>query len=229
MSATPDSTLADPEQRIADLQRQLAERTAERDEALAREAATAEILAVINSSPGDLTPVFEAILEKATRICEAMFAVLLTWDGERLHRVAFRGLPTELVEALREPMKPVPGTIADRIVRGEKVIATADLREAEYTLGGPGAQAFLRHGARSCVHVALHKEERLLGSITVYREEVLPFTDKQIALLQSFAAQAVIAMENARLLTETREALEQQTATAEVLQVINSSPGDLAP
>jgi GAF domain-containing protein len=139
-------------------------------------------------------------------------------------------VPAELVEALRQPKTPVPGTIAERLVRGERVIATADLREAEYTLSGPGAQAFLRHGgASSCVHVALHKEEKLLGSITVYREEVRPFSDKQIALLQNFAAQAVIAMENARLLTETREALEQQTATAEVLQVINSSPGALTP
>jgi GAF domain-containing protein len=188
MSPTPDSTLADPAQIIADLQCKLDERTAERDGALDREAATAEVLQVINSSPGDLAPVFDAILERATRICEAVFGVLLTWDGERLHRVAFRGVPTELVEALRKPMTPVPGTIADRLVRGEKVIATADLREAEYTLSGPGAQAFLRHGARSCIHVALHKEERLLGSITVYREEVRPFSDKQIALLQSFAA-----------------------------------------
>jgi hypothetical protein len=88
-------------------------------EALEQQTATAEVLQVINSSPGNLTPVFDAILEKATRICGAMFGVLLTWDGERLHRVAFRGLPPELVEALREPMTPVPGTIADRIVRGE--------------------------------------------------------------------------------------------------------------
>jgi two-component system, NtrC family, sensor kinase len=154
--------------------------------------------------------------------------VLLAWDGERFHWAAFHGVPAELVEALQQPVTPVSGNIADRIVRGERVISTPDLEEAEYR-GGPFAQAFLRHGARSCVHVALHKEERLFGFITVYREEVRPFSDKQIALLESFADQAVIAMENARLLTETREALEQQTATAEVLQVINSSPGDLKP
>jgi len=212
-------------------------------EALDQQTATAEVLQVINSSPGDLAPVFDAMLEKATRICEAAFGVLLTWDGERLHRVAFRGVPAELIEALQQPMTPVPGTIADRLVRGERVIATADLREAEYTLSGPGAQAFLRHGARSCVHVALHKEEKLLGSITVYREEVRPFSDKQIALLQNFAAQAIIAMENARLLGELRERteelaarnsaygerIEHQAATIDVLKAMSGSPGDPQP
>src|SRR5262252_8828433 len=228
MSATPDSTLVNPEQLIADLQRQLAECRAERDEALEQQTATAEVLQVINSSPGDLVPVFDAILEKATRVCEAVFGALQTWDGERFHWGAFRGVPAELVEALQQPVTPVPGNIADRIVRGEMVISTPDLREEEYR-GVPVAQAFLRHGARSCVTVALRKEERLLGLITIYREEVRPFSDKQIALLQNFADQAVIAMENARLLTETREALDQQTATAEILGIINSSPGDLAP
>jgi GAF domain-containing protein len=233
MSATPDSTLADSEQLIADLRRrlaereaELAEREAELAEALQRETATAEVLQVINNSPGDLAPVFDAILEKATRVCEAVFGVLQTWDGERFHWVAFRGVPAELVEALQQPVTPVPETIGDRIVRGEMVISTPDLREAEFR-GFPVAQAFLRYGARSCVYVTLHKEERLLGVITIYSEEVRPFTEKQIALLQNFAAQAVIAIENARLITETREALEQQTATAEVLQVINNSPGDL--
>ena len=115
-------------------------------------------------------------------------------------------------------MTPAPGNIADRIVRGERVISTPDLREAEYR-GVPVAQLFLHHSARSCLFVALRKEERLLGVILVYREEVRPFTDKQVALLENFAAQAVIAMENARLLIETREALDQQTATAEVLQL----------
>jgi GAF domain-containing protein len=237
MSTTPDSTVANPDQRIADLERQLAEREAEfaeckaeRDAARDQQVATAEVLQVINSSPSDLVPVFDAILEKATRVCEAVFGTLSIWDGERFHWVAFRGLPTELVKALQQPLPPVGDRrpVADRIVRGEMVISAPDLREAEYR-GVPVAQAFLRHGARSCVTVALRKEERLLGLITIYREEVRPFSDKQIALLQNFAAQAVIAMENARLLTETRETLEQQTATAEVLQIINSSPADLAP
>ena len=224
----PDDQQVDPRETIEALRRELDARTAERDEALAERTAIAEVLQVINASPGDLVPVFDAILEKATRVCEAVFGVLLTWDGERFHWVAFHGVAAELVDALQQPVTPVPGNIADRIVRGERAISTPDLQEAEYR-GGPFAQAFLRHGARSCVHVALHKEERLFGFITVYREEVRPFADKQVTLLQNFADQAVIAMENARLLTETREALEQQTATAEVLQVINSSPGNLTP
>ena len=169
------------------------------------------------------------MLERATRVCEAAFGVLLTWDGERFHRVAFHGVPTEIIDLLREPMTPVPGSVSDRLVRGENVVSTADLREWENTLRGPGVPALLRHGARSVVQVALHKEGRLLGAITVYRLEVRPFSDKHIALLQNFADQAVIAMENARLLTETREALEQQTATAEILRVISGSPTDVQP
>jgi len=198
-------------------------------EALEEQTATAEVLQVINSSPGELTPVFEAILEKALRLCEAAFGLLIIWDGKQFHRVAFRGVPDELIAAMRQPLKPVPGGFADRLVRGEKIIAVPDLFDAGDEPIGPGAQLLVRFGARSYIGIALRKDEALLGGIVIYRREVRPFSEKQIALLQNFAAQAVIAMENARLLTETREALEQQTATAEVLQVINSSPGDLAP
>jgi hypothetical protein len=125
-------------------------------EALEQQTATAEVLGVINSSPGDLAPVFDAILEKATRVCEAVFGTLSIWDGERFHWVAFRGLPTELVEALQQQQLTPVGDrrpVADRIVRGEMVISMPDLREAEHR-GVPVAQAFLRHGARSCVRLS---------------------------------------------------------------------------
>jgi GAF domain-containing protein len=169
------------------------------------------------------------MLEKALRLCEAAFGLLITWDGEQFHRVAFRGVPPELIEAMRQPLKPVPGGFADRLVRGERVIAVPDLLDATEQPIGPGAQLLVRFGARSYLGVALRKDDALLGAIVIYRREVRPFSDEQIALLQNFAAQAVIAIENARLLTETREALERQTATAEILRVISSSPTDVQP
>jgi hypothetical protein len=140
MSATPDSTLTNPEQRTADLERQLAEcraqltqRTAERDEALAQQTATAEVLQVINSSPGDLAPVFDAILEKATRLCEAPFGVLRTWDGERFHVIAAQGDP-KLTEWARGygPFAPAdPSSPAGRMVSVEEVVRFADAPEEE--------------------------------------------------------------------------------------------------
>jgi GAF domain-containing protein len=198
-------------------------------EALEQQTATAEVLGVINSSPGDLAPVFDALLEKAVRLCDTAFGNLMIWDGECFQRVAFRGVPVDLIETMREPMRPVPGSFADLLLKGENIVCHADLQEAEAGRTGPGAAALIRFGVRARAMVALRKDERLLGAISVYRFEARPFSDKQIALLQNFAAQAVIAIENARLITETREALDQQTATAEVLGVINSSPGDLAP
>src|SRR6516164_6489919 len=246
MSPTPDSTLADPAQIIADLQRKLEERTAERDdckaerdeykaerdEALDREAATAEVLQVINGSPGDLAPVFDAMLEKATQLCEAPYGILRTWDGECFHFGAVHGEPRfhDWVRQ-RGPIRPdVDASPLGRILTGERIVSCADVPGDEGYRMSAGFRGMAEaSGIRSAIWVALRKDDVLLGYINVYRQEVRPFTDKQIALLQNFAAQAVLAMENARLLTETREALEQQTATAEVFQVINSSPGELTP
>jgi GAF domain-containing protein len=246
MSATRDSTLANPEQRIAELERQLAEcrakrdeaqrplaeRTIERDAALAQLIATAEVLQVINSSPGDLAPVFDAMLEKAMRLCEAAFGKLLTYDGERFHAAAAHGLPKPYAEFFSDrPLEYGPGTGPHRLLQGEPLVHVTDLAaEKAYLAGEQNRRALVDlGGARTSLVVPLRKDDTFLGTIQIYRQEVRPFSDRQIALLQNFAAQAVIAMDNARLLTETREALEQQTATAEVLQVINSSPGDLTP
>jgi adenylate cyclase len=231
MNATPDNTLADPEQRIADLERQLAECKAERDESLAREAATAEVLQVISSSPGDLAPVFNAMLEKATDLCDAAFGILWTLNGQWYHAAAFQNVPRAVADFLHDPMPAISQMPLGRITAGETFVHIADLTaEENYRTGVQVTRhAVELGGIRTLLTMPLRKEGAVLGAFSIYRQEVRPFTEKQIALLQNFAAHAVIAMENARLLTETREALEQQTATAEVLGVINSSPGDLAP
>jgi len=207
---------------------------AERDEALAQQTASAEVLQIINGSTGDLAPVFEAMLEKAMRLCEAETAHLLRYENGVFSRTASRGVGEDFDKILPVDT-PVPhiitrDSIPYRMVATRAVVHVHDSREDESVrAGAPDQTAAVASGIRTALFVPLFKEGEVVGGFVMHRMEVRPFTDKQIALIQNFAAQAVIAMENARLLTETREALEQQTATSEVLQVINASPGDLAP
>jgi GAF domain-containing protein len=205
---------------------ELRQRTTDLTESLEQQTATSDVLRVISTSPGDLEPIFQAMLANATRICEARFGTLFRFDGRFLQPVAQVGTPVELIEAQtrRGPLQATPGGLLDQVVRTKQVIHSAD-RAADPV---PGLAAKFG-GARSVVGVPMLRSGELIGAIVIYRQQVQPFTDKQIDLVQNFAAQAVIAIENARLLTELRQSLEQQTATADVLRVISSSPGELAP
>jgi GAF domain-containing protein len=212
---------------------EIARLSCELNEAREQQAATSEVLRVIRSSPGDLQPVFETILENAVRICDAKFGNIFRWDGEAIHLLAAHNTPPALAEARRRsPPRATADAIVGRMVATKKLIHVADVAtEPDYLeQRAPSfAAAVELGGIRTVLLVPMLKENELMGAFSVYRQEVRPFTEKQIALVENFAAQAVIAIENARLLNELRQSLEQQTATSEVLHVISSSPGDLQP